>query len=310
MEFGALQTKNHLQSQNTIFIKSFILWRKLPIETVRYVNFPIIFCNPLSFDLGFNLMDMRKVVELPFRDEELDSENQQVSIDISAPITFEETIVNTVIIETQDITEDVEKYCRDTQPVKIVGIPVGFISLKHLTLKCSLSFEQLLWILAKCKLLESLTLSCIYFNHSHKHCNIFNFIDDTTNCDAEHNQQQQQEAFEKFQDCCFFIPIMESMKSLSVMGAFEDDTKERFVLDFVKCCPNLQELKYAFTGFLDDKFFACLSKMCSKLKRIELESYSELKCIARDDTFYQFLKSQPFLEYLDVFPCSGIPGEL
>ncbi|KAG2387182.1 hypothetical protein C9374_001514 [Naegleria lovaniensis] len=272
---------------------------------------------------------MRKIVELRSLREEVWNESksdEEYEEDISGSIAFEEMIVNTVIIENQengdfdfdfDLREDIDKYDKDTQLVKIVGIPIGY-TLKHLTIRCSCSFEQLLWILTKCKSLESLNLSFYYLDskmcNDHKLC----LIDDSMNGEEKSEDKNVQETkqpieFEEYQDHCFFVPIMESMKSLSVLGAFEDNTKERFVLDVIKCCPNLQELEYGFPGLLDDKFLTCLSKMCSKLKAVKLKSYSgatPLECVVSDETVYQFLKSQPFLEHLCIHPCSNISGEI
>lgn len=230
------------------------------------------------------------------------------------------TNVKTVVLKFEDDLEKKSLYDEDEnedvsfKDIEIREIPIGF-SLKELTLnEMSLDRSTLYRILSKCCALEKLDLLClepVYYSvggDRGRGRGKGGFKRGKVLC-----IEDEEDEFYNEQEGLVYVPVLESLKSLTSDSIFDYDAGEKFMIDILKLCPNLEELHYIYQYPVNDWFLSHLAKMCPKLKNIKISAYdgaTPIELEVTDEGIYEFLKALPQLEHVDFYPCCNFLGEL
>nr|CAG4718157.1 unnamed protein product [Naegleria fowleri] len=161
--------------------------------------------------------------------------------------------------------------------------PMGF-HLKNLVLDgMSLSRCDLLKLLSQTNALEKLEIT------------IYSGTEDYIFQDDENN---------------IYVPILESLKFLRINHDSDNGSPEKFSIDLLRLCPQLETFEYIFSC-VHEELFISLAKMCPKLTRLiitctDMETGDNLS----EETIYQLLQAFPKLEHVDINLCSEISGDI
>ncbi|KAG2378407.1 hypothetical protein C9374_008550 [Naegleria lovaniensis] len=199
------------------------------------------------------------------------------------------------------MNNDLEKNSSDHdtsfKEIETKSVPIGF-GLKELSFQnVELRREHLFRILTKCCEIEKLDL-CISEPQSRRG-------------KPPRIEEEEDEFFNK-QEGHIFIPVFETLKSLTLNAPYYYDEAEKFMFDILTICPRLEELYYTVNSDIYNSFIIQLAKLCPNLKKIQIlcndDCSSELQ--VTDEGLYEFLKLLPQLEYVSFHPCSNIRGEI
>jgi len=219
---------------------------------------------------------------------------------LSTQVTDGERLADVVTIEWRD--DDVKRsmsyedadYSTLLQK-KTVKIPITCASsLKNLNLNLNTcSRMELYQMLSGCYALESLSV-CIEDSGSYRKR--------TTTDDKEEVHPDT-----------IYIPVLHSLKKLTISACYDDETSIQFVVDLLQIAPNLESFDFTYTKDPDDRLLKHLAKHCPKLKKLYVQgddSATPLENQFTDEGILDFMTALPELTDLILHHCCEVSGKV
>ncbi|KAG2373492.1 hypothetical protein C9374_012099 [Naegleria lovaniensis] len=245
---------------------------------------------------------------------------------LSARIVKQESATTTIVktavlgavadLEKRSLTDGESDESHDQvafKQVEIKEIPIGF-GLKELSLNdISLSRIDLYRILSKCCALEKLDLDGLQLAYYQPFASGKGRGGKGLRRGKSTKIEEDNDEFFNGHEGQVYVPVFGSLKSLTSNAIFDYNAGEKFMVDILKLCPNLEELHYIYQSPVDDSFLRHLSKMCPKLKKFVSEGYdgaTPIEIEVTDEGLYELMKALPQLEHIHLNPCCNMSGEI
>jgi len=189
------------------------------------------------------------------------------------------------LVKTKTINRMVIRESKTIERI-MMNVPFGF-AIQHLEISMSLHQEEWLLIFSQCLNIETLQM-----------------------CQEEEESDEKDVTRPNYPEL-LAIPRLVHLKKLWLSVSYDsDDLGLAYMV--LELTPNLEYFHFQdYHSYFEDDFLEFIAKMCPKLKGINcsLELDAESNTVT-DEGILKFLQSEPHLEYIDLFACYGVSGEI